>query len=86
MQAAARNLYCFLDREEYKYTCVGGNTAHLLLEPPRKPNLMSIYEAVALKIKREFPGEKIGLLCTSAGMEQVHIISGELNLYARSTN
>ena len=73
MHAAASNLYCFLDREGYTYTCVRGNTAHLLLEPPRKPNLISIYEAVALKIKREFPGEKIGLLCTSAWMEQVHI-------------
>ena len=72
------NLYWFLGREEFKYTCIGSNTAHLMLQPSPPANLLSIYEAVATKTKREFPGEKIALMCTSLSMKHVDVGYAEI--------
>jgi aspartate/glutamate racemase len=75
---SAINLYWFLGREEFKYTCIGSNTAHLMLQPSPPSNLLSIYEAVATSTKEQFPGEKIALMCTSLSMKHVDIGYGEI--------
>ena len=63
------DMFAYLEREELAYTCIGSNTAHLMLQPSPPANLLSIFEAVALVIKTDFPGRKVALMCTSLSMK-----------------
>jgi len=65
------DMFSYLNRAEFNYTCIGSNTAHLMLQPAPPENLISIFEAVAVVTKTKFPNEKVALMCTSISMKFV---------------
>ena len=71
------DMFAYLWRKELAYTCIGSNTAHLMLQPKAPANVLSIFEAVAQVIKTEFPGRKVALMCTSLSMKFADIGYGK---------
>ena len=72
------DMFEYLGRDEFNFTCIGSNTAHLMLQPSPPANMLSIFEAVSQVIKSEYPGKKVALMCTDLSMKYVDMGYGEI--------